>query len=66
MAKKQKCLICGKVKEILARGVCNTCHSNARYKVKNGETTVEQLVELGLWAPKRQTALAKKLAAAKS
>ena len=40
--------------KISARGLCVDCYLAARYQIKSGKTTWEQLESLGLVAPKRR------------
>ena len=48
-----KCLAC-KAPEVYTRGVCRRCYQNSRNLILKGETTDQQLVEIGVILPTRQ------------
>lgn len=52
--KKQKCYIkvC-KSTDLVARGLCSKCYPTARYLVRTGKATWDQLESMGLAKPKR-------------
>ena len=48
-----KCMAC-KAPEVYTRGVCKRCYQNSRNLILKGETTDQQLVEIGVILPTRQ------------
>lgn len=48
--KPRKCPHCSNL-GLLKRGVCQACYVTARNRIKRGETTDAQLVQLKFWKP---------------